>query len=52
VFQVATKACELKFQTFCSYEFQHNFIVIKVKGGDLNGYQSKKKWQHKRKDLM
>jgi hypothetical protein len=42
VLQVAMEACELKLQAFCSFDFQQNFIVIKAKGNDLNGYQSKK----------
>jgi len=42
VLHVAMEACELKFQAFCNFEFQQNFIVIKAKGDYLNGYQSKK----------
>jgi hypothetical protein len=32
------KAYEFKLQTFCSFKFQQNFILIKAKGDDLNNY--------------
>jgi hypothetical protein len=42
----------VKPRPICNSEFQQNFIVIKVKGNDLNDYQSKKRWQHCCKDVM